>query len=262
MRNYSGLVRATLATVSMLGCLTTVHASPIVVKVSGMGPTDTLKIYQGGVVDATYVGPPAAAAAGAAHVFAPFPAGPGQTGTYIKISPLAGNPQPTAEIVPALLVVPPAPAPAPPGGAGGGAGGAGAGVGGAVIFDPGVDEIGFARLVFYGDSSDVAAGGSMVSFGLNSGFVASFATTPGDTSQSVLTALFSSLSAQGFSPDLQSSALTLFGGDEVIMSNTDPGLRFGFVVGTQAVPEPPSFLLTGGALLLIPILRRGRVFRA
>lgn len=223
------------------------QASPVVVFVGQMLPGDQLKITNAGLSD-VYVsgaggGGPGAPVAGALYTFTPT----SRTG-WIIVTSTVPNQQPEAEMMPTTILVPVAPPPPPPGGAGGGAAGAGAGAGGGALIPAGVSEIGLASLIFNGPSGATALGSSLVSFGIDGDFVASYLTTAGDLFDDVVDALLPQLLAHGISAYEAGSGLHIRGYQTAIASNMDPGLLLSFRIATLAIAEPSSLLLVGCAL--------------
>jgi PEP-CTERM motif-containing protein len=241
----------------------TAQASPIEIKISGIAAGDTVRITvhdpKTGVsqpgsesfTGAQFIGPTGAPtvptpAPGSEFVFgAPVvkPSG----ATYVTVSPKPpSKDQPKAEITPPPP--PLAPAPPPPGGPGGGAGGVGAGAGGGALIPAGVNEIGLASLIFVGALGSTAVGSSLVSFGIDGGFVASYAPLAGDLFQDVFDSLLPTLLGNGIDAFQDANALRILTFENVIASSTDLGLLFSFSIGTVAIPEPSTLLLLGSGL--------------
>ncbi len=244
----------------LLLCLVSVNtlvlASPVQVFVGQMLPGDQLKISNAGITD-VYVsgaggGGPASELPGALYKFAPA----GRAGWITVTSTVPGK-QPEAEMLPTTIIVPVAPPPPPPGGVGGGAPGAGAGAGGGALIPAGVSEIGLASLIFAGAPGATALGSSLVSFGIDGGFVASYLTLAGDMFDDVFDALLPQLLAHGLSAYEAGNGLHIRGYETAIASNMDPGLRLSFRIATANIAEPSSFLLAGLALAGLLSVRSG-----
>jgi PEP-CTERM motif len=126
-------------------------------------------------------------------------------------------------------------------------------------------EVGYGSLVFTGLSSNTFAVGSIVEAGVFGVFTATYTTSLGDTYQTALNSLESSLDTHGIDAVLAGSTLTIYSSitnpstDAGAFSFlvTDPNMGANVVVGT-AVPEPSTIVMLGTSIFMLSVYARRR----